>query len=109
MTTPPTPVNPHIHLPSTPLDAVFEGVALDKGVPAVGGSLVVLAALDDAAGAGADDDMTDETLDVDDIEVVGRDELPEAPETDDEPEAEEEGTWTVTPGKVAEAIAHCCR
>lgn len=110
MTTPPTPVSPHIHLPSTPLEAVFEGVALAAALPADEGALVILAALDESAEAGAEDDMTDETLDDEDVEVVDWDELPEAaPDTEADPDEEDEGTWTVTPGNVVEAIEHCCR
>lgn len=114
MTTPPTPVRPHIHLPSTPRDAVFDSDPLAAALLAEDGALVVLCPPDDAADADADagDDIDDAALEDDDIDPDDRDRLAEEaldPETDPEGDMEEDGTWTVASGSVVEAIEHCCR
>lgn len=97
MTTPPTPVRPHIHLPSTPRDAVFDGVTLAAALLADDGALVVLCPLEDDADAepDAEDDIDDTALEVEDIDEEDRDRLAEEalePVTDPDGDMEEDGT-----------------
>jgi hypothetical protein len=105
-TTPPTPVNPHIHPWSTPLEAGFEGVLLAATLLAEEAAWLVDEPEEEAGvdeEAGAEEEIAEEVEE----EVIDAEEDEEA----DEPEVDDalgvEDKSTVALDSVTDAYAHC--